>query len=118
MSAGRLGGPWAYAELLESIKDPARESHTELTEWIGDDFDPDADQAEWLIAEVDALAKNGRASRLQSASNRADPRPSPKGYGEAISVRAPQSARKHDFRALKRSICRTRAALHACSSCL
>lgn len=51
------GGPWGYAELLEAIKDPAHESHAELTEWIGDDFDPGADQAEWLIAEVDALAK-------------------------------------------------------------
>ena len=28
-----------------------------LTEWIGDGFDPHADQAEWLTAEVDALAK-------------------------------------------------------------
>jgi hypothetical protein len=51
------GGPWGYAELLEAIKDPAHESHVELTEWIGDDFDPDVDEAERLIAEVDALAK-------------------------------------------------------------
>ena len=43
--------------LIEAIKDPTHERHAELTEWIGDDFDPDADQAEWLIAEVDALAK-------------------------------------------------------------
>lgn len=51
------GGPWGYAELLEAIKDPAHERHADLTEWIGDDFDPDADQAAWLTAEVDALAK-------------------------------------------------------------
>lgn len=51
------GGPWGYAELLEAIKDPAHERHADLTEWIGDDFDPDADQAARLTAEVDALAK-------------------------------------------------------------
>jgi Plasmid pRiA4b ORF-3-like protein len=51
------GGPWGYAELLEAIKDPKHERHAELMEWIGDDFDPNTDQAEWLIAEVDALAK-------------------------------------------------------------
>jgi hypothetical protein len=51
------GGPWGYAELIEAIKDPKHERHDELTEWIGDDFDPHADQAEWLTAEVDALAK-------------------------------------------------------------
>jgi hypothetical protein len=51
------GGPWGHAELLEAIKDPKHERHAELTEWIGGTFDPDADQAEWLTAEVDALAK-------------------------------------------------------------
>jgi len=51
------GGPWGYAELLEAIKDPKHERHAELVEWIGDDFDPNTDQAEWLIAEVHALAK-------------------------------------------------------------
>jgi len=51
------GGPWGYAELLEAIKDPKHERHAELMEWIGDDFDPNTDQAEWLIAEVAALAK-------------------------------------------------------------
>jgi len=51
------GGPWGYAELLEAIRDPTHERHNELTEWIGNDFDPDADDAEWLTAEVDALAK-------------------------------------------------------------
>ncbi len=51
------GGPWGYAEMLEAIADPKHERHAELTEWIGDDFDPHADQAEWLTAEVDALAR-------------------------------------------------------------
>ena len=51
------GGPWGYTELLEAIKDSKHERHAELTEWIGDDFDPNADDAEALIAQVAALAK-------------------------------------------------------------
>jgi len=43
--------------LLEAIEDPTHERHAQLTEWIGDDFDPNADPAEWIIAEGDALAK-------------------------------------------------------------
>ena len=39
------------------IKDPKHERYAELTEWIGDDFDPDAVDPEWLTAEVAALAK-------------------------------------------------------------
>jgi hypothetical protein len=51
------GGPWGYAEFLDAIKDPKHERHAELSEWIGDEFDPDADNAEWLTTEVAALAK-------------------------------------------------------------
>ena len=51
------GGPWGYAELLAAIKDPKHERHSELTEWIGDDFDPDADASE-LTAQVASLAKS------------------------------------------------------------
>jgi hypothetical protein len=51
------GGPRGYAELIEAITDPEHERHKDLTEWIGDDFDPDADEAVWLTAKVDALAK-------------------------------------------------------------
>jgi hypothetical protein len=51
------GGPWGYAELLDAIKAPTHERHAELMEWIGDDFDPKADQTERLTAAVDALSK-------------------------------------------------------------
>jgi len=57
------GGPWGYAELLEAIKDPGHERHKDLSEWIGDHFDPEADEAEWLTAEVDALAKKWSRKR-------------------------------------------------------
>src|SRR6188474_1941319 len=51
------GGPWGYGELLEAIKDPRHERHAELTEWIGDDFDPGAVDPQWLTGEVAALAR-------------------------------------------------------------
>ena len=65
------GGPWGYAEMLEAIADPKHERHAELTEWIGDDFDPRADQAEWLIAEVDALARKWSHKPAAKRSRRA-----------------------------------------------
>ena len=37
-----VGGPWGYAEFLEAITDPKHLRHAELTEWVGDAFDPDA----------------------------------------------------------------------------
>ena len=57
------GGPWGYAELFEAIKAPTHERHAELMEWIGDDFDPNADQAERLIAAVEALANKWSRKR-------------------------------------------------------
>jgi len=65
------GGPWGYAEFLEAITDPKHERHAELTEWIGDDFDPHADEAAWLTAEVEALAKKwSRKSPARRAKRR------------------------------------------------
>ncbi len=36
------GGAWGYANRLEAIKDPLHEEHEEITEWVGEDFDPEA----------------------------------------------------------------------------
>ena len=55
------GGPFGYAELLDAITDPKHERHAELTGWIGDDFDPEAADAEALIAE----ARSARPPRRQ-----------------------------------------------------
>jgi hypothetical protein len=44
------GGPLGYAEFLDAIADPKHECRPQLTEWVGDDFDPEVDQAEALIA--------------------------------------------------------------------
>lgn len=35
------GGPWGYAEFLKAIRDPEHESHEELLEWAGGEFDPE-----------------------------------------------------------------------------
>jgi hypothetical protein len=35
------GGPWGYAELLRTIRNPKHEEHEELLEWLGGDFDPE-----------------------------------------------------------------------------
>ena len=70
------GGPWGYAELLAAIKDPKHERHSELTEWIGDDFDPDADASE-LTAQVGSLAKSW--SPQANAADAADLRPTADG---------------------------------------
>lgn len=64
------GGPWGYAELLEAIKDPAHERHAELTQWIGDDFDPDADDAEELAAQVEVLAKTWSRTPVKKRTRR------------------------------------------------
>ena len=64
------GGPWGYAEFLEAIKDPKHERHAELIEWIGDDFDPDADDAEGLAAQVAKLAKTWSRSSTKKRIKR------------------------------------------------
>jgi hypothetical protein len=35
------GGPWGYGALLEAIADPAHAEHSNMLEWVGDDFDPE-----------------------------------------------------------------------------
>ena len=35
------GGPWGYAEFLETIGDPADSNHEEMLEWVGGEFDPE-----------------------------------------------------------------------------
>ena len=52
-----VGGPWGYGEMLEALADPKHERHAETLEWLGEDFDPNAFDAETLKADVAALAK-------------------------------------------------------------
>jgi hypothetical protein len=36
------GGIWGYEELLNALADPRHPDHDMMTEWVGDDFDPEA----------------------------------------------------------------------------
>ena len=71
VSAGGCWRPlWGYDEMLEALADPAHERHAEIREWVGDDFDPHAFDAEPLRDNVAALVK--RWSRKPAAKK---PRP-------------------------------------------
>jgi hypothetical protein len=52
-----VGGPWGYAEFVEAMNDPKHERHAEFTDWIGDNFDPNIIDIDWLAEEVAGLAK-------------------------------------------------------------
>lgn len=36
------GGAWGYEYKLETLEDPEHPDHDDVTEWLGEDFDPDA----------------------------------------------------------------------------
>jgi len=37
-----VGGIWGYYELLDVIRNPQHPDHEEMSEWVGDQFDPEA----------------------------------------------------------------------------
>ncbi len=57
------GGPYGYPQLLEVLADPSDEEHSEMTEWVGGDFDP-----EHLDLEVDQPRPGGRGPAGASAA--------------------------------------------------
>lgn len=63
-----VGGPWGYADFLDAIADPDHENHDDMTEWYGDDFDPENVPLDGLKADVADLAtKWNRAPRKRKA---------------------------------------------------
>jgi len=56
------GGPWGYGAFLEAIANPHHPDHKEMTEWIGDDFDPGAFDLQAVNERLAAL-KLGRRRR-------------------------------------------------------
>lgn len=52
-----VGGSWGYDGFLDAIANPEHESHAEMKEWVGEDFDPKVVDTEALAASVAALAK-------------------------------------------------------------
>jgi hypothetical protein len=52
------GGPSAYSEFVEAIRNPGHRRHEELLEWVGGEFDPER---------FDQGAVNTELQRLRSA---------------------------------------------------
>jgi hypothetical protein len=46
------GGIWGYRDLVEALADPSNESHAELSEWVGADFDPEKFSSEMVNARI------------------------------------------------------------------
>jgi hypothetical protein len=61
------GGGYGYAQLLEALADPTAEEHTELTEWVGGQFDPERLDLELINQRLAGLARRrqpaGRSRR-------------------------------------------------------
>ena len=51
------GGPWGYADFLEALTDPEHEQHTQLVEWIGEDFDPAAFDLDTVNAKLKKISR-------------------------------------------------------------
>jgi Plasmid pRiA4b ORF-3-like protein len=56
------GGVPGYYRLLDVLADPSDEEHAELTEWVGDNFDPERFDAAAIDATFAAMARRRRAS--------------------------------------------------------
>jgi len=44
------GGPWGYEGLLEALENPDDEEYADRLEWLGDEFDPEAFDADKVNA--------------------------------------------------------------------
>jgi hypothetical protein len=49
------GGPWGYGDFLEAIQDPGHESHKEMWEWVGGEFDAEAFDIEGVNKELTSV---------------------------------------------------------------
>jgi hypothetical protein len=46
------GGAWGYGDFLNAIQNPGHESHEEMLEWVGGEFDPEAFDIEAVNKEL------------------------------------------------------------------
>jgi Plasmid pRiA4b ORF-3-like protein len=51
------GGPWGYQHLLEVLADPTNPDHAEQSEWVGEEFSPDAFDIDTANAVLNARFK-------------------------------------------------------------
>lgn len=68
-----VGGPWSYADFLETIRDPNHEDHSSNLRWAGGHFDPD-----WF--DIELINKDLRNTFRKNTSRRLhQPKPKPSG---------------------------------------
>jgi hypothetical protein len=51
------GGIWGYEELLEVLADPEHPEYEETLEWIGEDFNPNEFDQEWVNASLQQMVR-------------------------------------------------------------
>ncbi|MFQ5973697.1 MAG: plasmid pRiA4b ORF-3 family protein [Alphaproteobacteria bacterium] len=54
------GGPWGYAELLETIRNPQHPDHVEMRDWVGEEFDPEHFDLDAVNAQLKPQARGHR----------------------------------------------------------
>jgi hypothetical protein len=57
------GGIHGYYGLIEAIADPKHERHEEISEWIGDDFDPQAFSVDNVNRMLSPKRRHGKSSK-------------------------------------------------------
>jgi len=62
------GGPWGYGNLLEIMKDPKHPEHGEMSEWIVDEFAPEAFDVEAINRQLAQLAPPRKKKAAQKKS--------------------------------------------------
>ena len=58
------GGIPGYYDLIEAIADPDHERHEEISEWVGEDFDPQAFSVENVNRMLSPARRRSKASRV------------------------------------------------------
>jgi hypothetical protein len=60
------GGPWGYAHKLQVLADPDDPDHDEFSEWLGEDFDPEALDIDRINGRLNAVFRPRRVKRSPS----------------------------------------------------
>ena len=54
------GGPWGYADLLETLADPTSSEHEEMLQWLGGPIDPEAFSLDDVNARLHGRRRSSR----------------------------------------------------------
>jgi hypothetical protein len=58
------GGLWGFYDLLETVRDPKHPEHDELSEWLGDEYDPEAFDLDGINGLLSQVHKQPRIWRM------------------------------------------------------